>query len=351
MENRKILIVDDESPILRLLERTVEKIGCQTVCALSAEEARTAIAAQSFDLLLCDLYLPGESGMELVRWVRAEYPHIGVIMVSGEDSPQVAEQALEMGVFGYIIKPFKANEIIINISSALRRQQLEAENRARQEDLGQLVNTRTTELQRAFHGIIQAISQILESRDPYTAGHQQRVSELALALSHELDCPPEQRTGLYYAGMIHDLGKIAIPSEILSKPTRLTHLEFGLIKGHSQAGYNMLKDITFPWPIAEIILQHHERIDGSGYPQGLQSEDILFEAKILAVADVVEAMTSHRPYRPGLGIEAALEEIEQGRGTLYDPDVVDACLGLFRDKGDGQSPHGWGEFRSTGQCR
>jgi len=257
-------------------------------------------------------------------------------MVSGEDSPQVVGQALEIGVFGYIIKPFKINEIIINISNALRRQQLEAESRARQEDLEQLVNVRTTELQRAFHGIIQAISQILESRDPCTAGHQQKVSELALALSHELDCPPAQRTGLYYSGMIHDLGKISVPAEILSKPTRLTHLEFGLIKGHSQAGYNMLKDITFPWPIAEIILQHHERLDGSGYPQGLLSENILVEAKILAVADVVEAMTSHRPYRPGLGIEAAHEEIEQGKGKLYDPDVVDNCLRLFRDKDFGK---------------
>ncbi len=335
MENRKILIVDDESSILRLLERTVKKIGCQTVFALSAEEARTAIAGQSFDLLLCDLYLPGESGMELVRWVRTEYPHIGLIMVTGEDNPQVAEQALEMGVFGYIIKPFKVNEILINISSALCRQQLEAKNRVRQEDLEQLVNTRTTELQEGFHGIIQAISQVLESRDPYTAGHQQRVSELALALSHELDCPPEQRTGLYYAGMIHDLGKIAVPAEILSKPTRLSEIEFGLIKNHSQAGYDMLKNIQFPWPIADVVLQHHERIDGSGYPQGLQGDTILLEARILAVADVVEAMSSHRPYRPGLGIEAALEQIEQGRGKLYDPDVVDACLWLFREKGFG----------------
>lgn len=330
---KNILIVDDNPVVLDLLESIVHRISARSRCSSSAEQARDLLQQETFDLLLCDLYLPGESGMELIQWVHAVFPDIGVIMISGEDNPEVAEQALEIGAFGYIIKPFKTNEIIINISSALRRQQLEAETRARHENLEQLVSNRSRELEKALTGVIQATAQTLEFRDPYTAGHQRRVAELACVLAGELGCSQAQIKGLYLAGLIHDLGKISIPAEILSKPTRLTKTEFGLIKTHPQAGYDIHKDIIFPWPVADIVLQHHERGDGSGYPQGLKNGDILKEARILAVADVVEAMSSHRPYRPGLGIDAALQEIEQGRGTRYDSDVSKACLQLFQEKG------------------
>jgi HD-GYP domain-containing protein (c-di-GMP phosphodiesterase class II) len=145
--------------------------------------------------------------------------------------------------------------------------------------------------------------------------------------------PTDEIEGIYMAGLIHDVGKIAVPSEILSKPTRLSDIEFSLIKTHSQVGYDILKDIEFPWPIAEIVYQHHERMDGSGYPLGLAGEDIVFEARIICVADVVETMASHRPYRPSIGMDKALEEIAQNKGILYDPQVVDACLNLFTAKG------------------
>ncbi len=145
--------------------------------------------------------------------------------------------------------------------------------------------------------------------------------------------PKDQIEGVRMAGMIHDLGKISVPAEILSKPTRLTDIEFALIKTHSQIGYDILQDIDFLWPIAQMVLQHHEKMNGSGYPQGLSGEDILPESRILCVADVVEAMASHRPYRPALGIEKALKEIQQNRGTLYDPEVADACLKIFNEKG------------------
>ena len=190
-----------------------------------------------------------------------------------------------------------------------------------------------TILRQSLEQSIQTIAGTLEARDPYTAGHQRRVGELATAIAREMALPFEQVNGIRLAAIIHDLGKIRIPAEILSKPSRLTDIEYSLIKTHPQAGYDILKDVKFPWPIADIILQHHERLDGSGYPQGLIRGQILLESKILTVADVVEAMSSHRPYRPALGIEAALSEIERGRGRMYDPVIVDACLRLFGNKG------------------
>ncbi len=180
---------------------------------------------------------------------------------------------------------------------------------------------------------LQAISTMLEKRDPYTAGHQQRVADLAEKIALELGLSKEQAHGIRLAGIVHDIGKIQTPAEVLTKPGKLTDIEFSLIKLHPQTGYDILKNIKFPWPIAEAVLQHHERLDGSGYPQGLKGKKIILEARIISVADVVEAMSSHRPYRAGLGLEAALEEITSKRGIHFDPDVVDACLRLFKEHG------------------
>jgi putative nucleotidyltransferase with HDIG domain len=169
-------------------------------------------------------------------------------------------------------------------------------------------------------------------RDPYTAGHEKRVAQIAVAIAAELGFDAQRLEGLQIAGYLHDIGKITIPSEILSRPGKLSAAEYTLIKGHAQASHDVLKNVDFPWPVADMVLQHHERIDGTGYPQGLKGEAILLEARILAVADVIEAMASHRPYRPGLGVDKALGEIERGRGTAYDPLVADTCLKLFREK-------------------
>lgn len=187
-------------------------------------------------------------------------------------------------------------------------------------------------LRRTLAGTIQAISTTIEMRDPYTAGHQRRVALLAEAIAREMKLPEAQVEGIRFAAEIHDIGKIYVPAEILSKPTKLTELEYTIIKTHPQAGYDILKNIEFPWPIAQIVLQHHERINGSGYPNALKNGEILLEAKILAVADVVEAMSSHRPYRPSFGLDKALEEIQLNRGRLYEPEVVDSCLRLFKEK-------------------
>jgi PAS domain S-box-containing protein len=189
------------------------------------------------------------------------------------------------------------------------------------------------QLERAMYSTIDVIATISGMRDPYTHGHENRVAAISAAIAEEMGLEPSRIEGIRIAGYLHDLGKILVPAEILAKPTRLTPEEFNLVKLHPQASYEILKPLQFPWPLAEIARQHHERLDGSGYPQGLKDQQILLEAKILAVADTVEAMASHRPYRAGLGLEASLAEIEAGRGKLFEPLAVDACLRLFRQKG------------------
>ena len=184
-------------------------------------------------------------------------------------------------------------------------------------------------LRRALGATVESIALMVETRDPYTAGHQRRVSDLAGAIAQETGIESDGVESIRMAGMIHDIGKISVPAEILSKPVRLSEIEISLIRVHPQAGYDILKDIEFPWAIGQIILQHHERMDGSGYPQGLKGDQICFEARIVAVADVVEAMASHRPYRPGLGLELALKEVSANQGNLYDERVVNACLKVF----------------------
>ncbi len=212
--------------------------------------------------------------------------------------------------------------------------------RANDELHGKVLETRRSEdylqstldrLERSLEGTFRAMSMTLEMRDPYMAGHQHRVSCLAVAIAQEMNLPWEKIEGLRFAGIIHDIGKISAPAEIMTKPCRLTKSEFQLVKEHPRVGYEMIKDIAFPWPVAHIILQHHERLDGSGYPEGLVGDAIMPEARILAVADVVEAVCSLRPYRPALGIEKGLEEIRKGRGLRYDTRVVDACIKLFRE--------------------
>jgi PAS domain S-box-containing protein len=202
------------------------------------------------------------------------------------------------------------------------RKQIEAER-----------NQSFEKIRKALDATVNTISMTVEMRDPYTAGHQQRVADLARSVGAEMGLSADFQDFIHTAAIIHDIGKIVIPSEMLSKPTKLTSLEFDFIKTHSRAGYDILKGIEFPWPVADAILQHHERMDGSGYPQGLKRNDILLVARIMAVADVIEAIASHRPYRPALGIDFALKEISANKGIYYDDAVVDACLKLFNEKG------------------
>lgn len=248
----------------------------------------------------------------------------------GEDIPLVVESSLKNKegrvVFvelnaGLISHEGKPAELVI-IHDITPRKQAE-----------EVLNQTLEKLRKAMGATIQAITLTVEMRDPYTAGHQRRVSDLARAIADRLDFSTEKIDAIRMAASIHDLGKISIPSEILSKPGKLNETEYTLVKTHPQVGNNILKQIEFPWPIAQIILQHHERINGSGYPQKLKDRQIMIEARILGVADVVEAMVSHRPYRTAIGLDKALEEIRRNRGSLYDPEIVDICLSLFYNHG------------------
>jgi putative two-component system response regulator len=328
-----ILIVDDEEQIRRMMNRMLSREGYTCTLCADAAEARKCLETQAIDLVLCDVNMPGESGVSLAQYIHSAYEDTAVIMVTGVDDPLVADSAIEAGIYGYIVKPLDVNEVVINIRNSLRRRELEIANRTYRQELEGMVAERTASLGRAMEGFVRAMGLAVESRDPYTSGHQQRVAVLSSTIAQEMELPKNQIEGIRLAGLIHDLGKITVPAGILSKPTRLADYEFALIRTHPQVGYDILKEIEFPWPIAHMVYQHHERMDGSGYPQGLKGEAILLEARILAVADVVEAMASHRPYRPAVGLENALAEIAAHVGKLYDPEAVHACLRLFREKG------------------
>jgi HD-GYP domain-containing protein (c-di-GMP phosphodiesterase class II) len=182
-----------------------------------------------------------------------------------------------------------------------------------------------------FDDTVTALASMIEARDPYTAGHQRRVACLAQAVGEEMGLPEDRIHGLAMGARVHDIGKVSIPAALLRKPGRINEHEFGIIKAHPLVGHGILREIECPWPLADIVLQHHERLDGSGYPNGLKGDEILLESRIVAVADVVEAISSHRPYRPALGLERSLEEIQEQRGVFYDPDVVDACVHVMQN--------------------
>jgi len=222
-----------------------------------------------------------------------------------------------------------ANSALLNAKLSAEAQQELNERKRIEQDL----QRKDDLLQETFMSTVNALASIVEMKDPYTAAHQRWVTRLACAIASEMDLTQDQIEGLYMAGLIHDIGKMNVPTELLIKPGQLSEVEYEAIKVHPQSGYDIVRQIQFPWPVAQIVLQHHERIDGSGYPQGISSTEILPEARILAVADLVEAMASHRPYRAAHGVEIALKEIAKQRGVLFDQEAVDACLKVFKKKG------------------
>jgi putative two-component system response regulator len=324
--NKTILIVDDKPFNLQLLEGILEGLYQVRLATNGTEAIRAAFAAPP-DLVLLDVNMPEMDGIEVCRRLKAD-PRtraVPVIFISALGEVADESKGFEAGGVDYIVKPARAPIVLARVRTQLA---LADQNR----ELERKVRERTAELNTAFMRTVEVTMTLSEMRDPYTAGHERRVAVIAEAIGAALGFDERRCEGLRVAGQLHDVGKITIPSEILSKPGKLGAAEFELVMGHSQAGFDTLKSVKFPWPVAQVALQHHERFDGSGYPQGLRGEQIALEARIMGVADVVEAMASHRPYRAGLGIDKALAEIARGLGTAYDPQVAEACLRLFREK-------------------
>lgn len=291
-------------------------------CIYVNEAACRSHGYEKKELLDINLYqLNAPESIKLVEAVRNELLEKGEVKFESLHIRK-DKSLMPVEVHSRVIKSAGQKLILSSIRDITERKRTEEELKQSAE-----------KLRKAMEGTIQTIALTTEMKDPYTAGHQHRVAKLASAIALELGLSQEQVEGLRVAGSLHDIGKIYVPAEILAKPGRLRQNEMNLIKDHAQVGYDLLKTIEFPWPVAQIVLQHHERMDGSGYPLGLKDEDILIEAKILGVADVVEAMSSHRPYRPAFSLEKALLEIIHKKGILYPAEVVDACVTLFNDKG------------------
>jgi putative two-component system response regulator len=323
----RILVVDDEAPIRELLKTGITMAGYECLTAGNTESALSLLAGEKFDVVISDIHMPDGSGIELLTRIKAAYD-TGVIIMTGFVEDFAYEEIIGMGANDFIQKPVRIAEFVARLKRVLaERRTLSQRNRAVDE-----LQLNLNKLRRAMDGIVHAMSVAVELRDPYTAGHQQRVSNLACAIARSLGLSEDRIDGLRMASIIHDLGKLTIPAEILCKPGRLSNLEYELIKNHVQAGYDILKRIEFPWPLAEIILQHHERLDGSGYPHGLSGDAIVLEARIIAVSDVFETIASHRPYRPSLGVNKAIDELRLNKGKLYDPLVVETCLELFETR-------------------
>jgi len=375
--NPVVLCVDDDEASLKLLEDLLVQAGYDAVIAESGESALLKLKSQAVDLVLLDVQMPGMNGFEVCRQIKEDQSlcDIPVVMVTGLASHEARIRGIEAGVEDYFSKPFNLVELLARTKILLKVKKLNDQRKraeAQREDalaalqksrdeLDEQVRLRTAELakankrlerdigermraeeqlrqtlqslRKAVSATVQVMVAAVEIRDPYTAGHQLRSANIAQAIAVEMGLPLDEIEGIRMAASIHDIGKLSIPAEILSKPTKLSEIETCLIREHPRRGCEILKNVESSWPLAEIVYQHHERLDGSGYPRNLRGAAICVEARILAVADVVEAMASHRPYRPGLGIEMALCEIEKNRGICYDGAVADACLRLFREKG------------------
>lgn len=364
----KVLTIEDEEPIRRIFAHYLIMFGYDVLEAEDGKEGIEIFREHNPDVILTDLKMPVMSGKAVLTLVTQESPETPVIIVSGAGDISDAIEMVHLGAWDYVLKPITDFAILdYAINRAIERMSLLKENRQYKEHLEDEIKKRTAELQERYKelqhlnkqlskenqerlsaeaslkqaldilektidGTIRTITTIAEIRDPYTGGHQQRVAQLAVAIAREMGLSENQVSCIHTAGMLHDIGKIAVPIETLAKPGQLDHIEFMLLKNHPRVGSDILSKIEFSWPIADIVLKHHERLDGSGYPGGLKGDEIPIEAKILAVADVVEAMASHRPYRASLGIDVALDEINKGKGILFDSDAVEACTSLFKEK-------------------
>jgi putative two-component system response regulator len=357
----KFLIAEDNPSVSEVLKVTLESQRYAVDIASNGKQALTMARNSPPDMIISDILMPEMDGFMLCRAIKedARLSVVPFIFYSATYQRNDDEQlAMELGASAFIRKPIAPSDFLKAINDVISQYQSRklaipsAPGRGKAKlarmhehtvvrKLGEKVieldrerkalQSSNQNIQTMYRGVIGTISKVMEFRDRYTTGHEQRVARLASAVAIEMGLGEKRVEGVFMGGAVHDIGKICIPAELLTRPKRLSFMEYELIKGHSEAGYDILKGISFPWPVADIALQHHERIDGSGYPRGIGKDEICIEARVIAVADVVEAMSSHRPYRPAKGVEAALEEIREQRGKYYDPEVVDATLAVFRE--------------------
>lgn len=323
--NTKVLMVEDNPGDARLVQVLLAEVGgFDLAWKQDLREAALWLADNLPDAVLLDLSLPDSQGVATIDAMRKLHPDLPVVVFTGLNDEAVGVAAVKRGCQDYLVKGQGDGQLIgRTITYAVERKAIEMERQQSAE-----------RMKRVLLQTVKAVSLTLEMRDPYTAGHQRRVAQLASAIGERLGLPPDQLEGLHTGALIHDLGKINVPSDFLSRPGKLSDAAFGVIKSHPDVGAEIVDGIDFPWPVSDMIRQHHERLDGSGYPGGLRGDQIILEARILAVADVVEAISSHRPYRPSLGLDAALREIQDRAGSAYDPAVVEACLAVIRDNGN-----------------
>ena len=338
----RILIVDDEPVIQRTLRRLLTKAGYECTIANNASEARQLLSDESFPLVLCDVNMPGESGLELVGHIFETSPNTATVMVSAEDDMEIATVALENGAYGYVIKPFGPTEVLLNVYNALRRRNLEIENRNHRQRLERIVEARTTELQQAVARLeradlelrqsraetISRLAKAAEFRDSETGEHIDRIARYSTLLAKRYGLDKKQCELIRMASPMHDVGKLGIPDAILLKPGPLTRDEFEVMKQHAEIGYRILSGSGSELleTAALIALTHHERYDGSGYPHRLAGEEIPIMGRIVAVADVFDALTSKRVYKEAFTVEQSLERMRDEKGSHLDPMLFDILL-------------------------
>jgi cyclic di-GMP phosphodiesterase len=336
----RILIVDDERLVRDLVRRLLERGGYTCAVAENAFEARRLLSTRRFELIVCDLQMPGESGLDVVSHVRRAYPGTAAIMVTGVDDEQLADHALALGAYGYVVKPFSSTDLSIQVLNALRRRELENAQRHERERLEHMVEERTGELQRAVDDLkrseeetVRRLAAAVEARDHETAEHIERVGDFSALVAGYLGLEREHCELVRRSSTLHDVGKIGVPDQILLKPGPLTSAEILAMQRHAKIGYDILSGsgLDLLDLAATIAWTHHERVDGAGYPRGLAGSEIPLEGRIVAVVDVYDALTSDRPYRPGLSHDDALTLMGEGSGTHFDSIVLDAFMQAVED--------------------
>jgi len=321
----KILIVDDEETIRRLIHQRLSREGYQCSEAGSAEQALEKLAHNLTELVILDIRMPGKSGIELLPEIRANYRDTAVIMATAIAEIDIATQCMKQGAYDYISKPFNLDEIALSVDRALQKRKLELEIRGYQQHLEQKVEEQTREIRRVFLGAIEALVFALEAKDKHTAGHSRRVTEIAVAIGRELGLPSDDVEDLRWGGLLHDVGKIAVDQLIQNKPGKLTPEEYEHIMTHAHVGAGIVKPVVNK-KVGEMIEHHHDHYNGSGLHQVVAGKDIPLGARVLAVADAFDAITSDRPYRSAMSIEKALNEIRRCAGTQFDPAVAAVFL-------------------------